>query len=949
MEPLLKILVSNYILHSTNILGVFISDRNGKILVSKLKKEIEENPIFSPILKNFHFEINAIIAQSNIERIFFKKKLSDDIKYSICSLGELILITIAKKIISDLELKVYSINIAEKAELIFDGKEKVSLEIPEIMKIFSKTKDEHFPPGEHSIKVIVIGDYKAGKSSFVKRLIEDQFDEYYDSTVGFNISKKILSLDNTNIRFSIWDTGGLVSQISPTKEKIFYNADAALIIIDKTQPNNLKSIQKWYNDLKTSIPQESPIIIIGTKNDMPSDKEISDEDIKKLATQYGISYISTSAKTGNNINEVLIELTNQIIDNLTKLEIHKVKRKYKNYYLNSDEYKALEDLEFLILDRINRSSFTKFAYDLQKLKKKGFPVTPDINETSFGINIQNGKVIEIGLFNCGLTTLPDSFSNLKHLKKLILRCNPLNSIPDVITKLYSLEILDLSLTNLNEIKNTIANLGNLTELYLENNWLRSLPEPFGNLKSLRILNLENNPMDRLPESFGNLKLLIRLLLESAPFDPRGYLIKLPKKFGSLQSLQELDLSSHKLNKLPESFGNLKSLKNLDLFNNRFKTLPNYIENLNSLESINLERNLIEFIPNTLSNLSRLKKINLKNNLITPKEASKRFKAFAFKSVGYDYNRWMKIAESIEMQEDQMQLIRSDIKEKKFVKNLIAPLIYCCSIAFIGLLTFLTTDLTSQRYNILIIWILFCGALIVNLLIGTSIISTISSYFKISVSNFGIMAQRNILKAFDIIVAILLVWAIRAAVLAALSIELIPAINFLFEFTIPDWILNILILFGYNIDLTFLENIDLFLGHFYLKLFSAALVFWALYRNGLSYIKKTAFDVTENKNLKIFLVIGLFGAFWLAVMTYSNLKPLLSIGYYIGVSLGAFVFIWEKNKENKMVFYLYLAVFGFGILTVWLLSLWNLIISLLTGIIFISLFFILRWKAHKIVM
>jgi len=537
MEPLLKILVSNYILHSTNILGVFISERNGKILVSKLKKEIEENPIFSPILKNFHFEINAIIAQSNIERIFFKKKLSDDIKYSICSLGELILITIAKKIISDLELKVYSINIAEKAELIFDGKEKVSLEIPEIMKIFSKTKDEHFPPGEHSIKVIVIGDYKAGKSSFVKRLIEDQFDEYYDSTVGFNISKKILSLDNTNIRFSIWDTGGLISQISPTKEKIFYNADAALIIIDKTQPNNLKSIQKWYNDLKASIPQESPIIIIGTKNDMPSDKEISDEDIKILATQYGISYISTSAKTGNNINEVLIELTNQIIDNLTKLEIHKVKQKYKNYYLNSDEYKALEDLEFLILDRINRSSFTKFAYDLQKLKKKGFPVTPDINETSFGINIQNGKVIEIGLFNCGLTTLPDSFSNLKHLKKLILRCNPLNSIPDVITKLYSLEILDLSLTNLNEIKNTIANLGNLTELYLENNWLKSLPEPFGNLKSLRILNLENNPMDRLPESFGNLKLLIRLLLESAPFDPRGYLIKLPKKFGSLQSLQ----------------------------------------------------------------------------------------------------------------------------------------------------------------------------------------------------------------------------------------------------------------------------------------------------------------------------------------------------------------------------------------------------------------------------
>lgn len=949
MEPLLKILLNNYIIQSTNILGVFIIDRNGGILDSKLKKEIEESSIFNHISKNFDSKINTIIAQYNTEDAFFKIKLSDDIKYSICSLGKLIIIIVARKSISDLELKIYSINIAEKAELLFDGKENVSLEIPEIIRIFSKTKEEHFPSGEHSIKVIVIGDYKAGKSSIVKRLIEDQFSEKYNSTVGFNISKKTLSIDNTDIRFSIWDTGGLISQIPPTKDKIVYHADAALIIIDRTQPNNLNSIQRWYNELKSSISQESPIILIGTKNDMLSNKEVSDEDIMKLAYQYGISYISASAKTGNNINKVLIELTNQIIDNLTKLEIHKVKRKYKKYYLNSDEYKALEDLESLILESLKDSFFTTFQYDLQKLKNKGFPVTPDINETSFGINIQNDKVVEIGLFNCGLTTLPDSFSNFKYLKKLILRCNPLNSFPDVIANLYSLEVLDLSLTNLNKISNSIGNLGNLTELYLENNWVRSIPETFGNLKSLRILNLENNPIDNLPESFGNLKSLKKLLLESAPFDPRGYLIKLPKRFGTLQSLQELDLSSHKLNKLPETFGNLKSLINLDLFNNRFKTLPNYIENLNSLESINIERNLLQFIPNTFSNLARLKQVNLKNNIITPKEASKRFKAFAFKSVGNDYNRWMKIAESIENQEDQMQVIRSDIKERKIIKNIVAPLIYCCSIAFIGLLTFLFTDITSQNYNIFIIWILFCGALIINLLIGTSIISTISSYFKISVSNFGMMVQRNTLKVFDVVVAILLVWGIRAAILAALNIELIPAINFLFEFSIPQWILNILILFGYNIDLTFLENLDLFLGHFYLKLFSAALVFWALYRNGFSYIKKTAFDETENKNLKIFLVIGLFGAFWLAVMTYSNLKPLLSIGYYIGVSLGAFVFIWEKNKENKVIFYLYIAIFSLGILIVWLVSLWNLIVSLLMGIIFICLFFILRWKSHQIPM
>jgi hypothetical protein len=338
---------------------------------------------------------------------------------------------------------------------------------------------------------------------------------------------------------------------------------------------------------------------------------------------------------------------------------------------------------------------------------------------------------------------------------------------------------------------------------------------------------------------------------------------------------------------------------------------------------------------------------LKNNIIAPKEASKRFKALAFKSVGNDYDRWIKIAGSIENHDDQMHLIRDDLKEKTVFKNIITPFIYACSIAFIGLVTFLTTDIASLELNVSMIWILFLGALLINLLIGTSIISTISTYFKLSVAKFGMLVQKKILNIFDVLVAILFVWAIRAAVLAAISIELIPAVNLFFEFTIPKWILNILILFGYNIDLTFLENVDLFLGHFYLKLFSAALVFWALYRNGLSYIKKTAFDETENKNIWIFLVIGLFGAFWLAIMDYSNLKPLLSIGYYIGVSLGALVFIWEKNKENKVIFYLYCSVFGLGILAVWMLSFWNLIISLIIGILFIIIFFILRWRSHKI--
>ena len=809
----------------------------------------------------------------------------------------------------------------------------------------------NFPKGDFSIKIIITGDYKAGKTSFIKKFVENQFQEEYNATVGLSISKKKINIrEHTKIKLNIWDSGGLTSQISPYKEKFYNHVDGAFIIIDKTHHYNLKSFEKcfekWYNEINKSVVRSIPIIMIGTKKDILINDFINEDDIKKIAEKKEVRYIYVSSKTGENINEAFLELSYQIIDLIINQEIYQTRGKYKKYVIKPEEAKALEDLEKIILRKpINRFNLS-LQYDLNKIKNVGFPYLFNIDDNSFGFNVQNGRVVGLGLFNCGLTTLPESFSNLKSLKNLTLKCNPFKKLPESIMKLISLEKLDLSLTNLTTLSDSFGNLKALKELHLENNWLTQLPESFGNLDSLQILHLENNPFNSIPQSFCNLEALEELYLEAAPFEPRGYLMKLPKNFGNLKSLQLLDLSSHKLKILPESFGNLKSLKSLDLFNNRFKTLPNYIGNLKALEAINLERNLIQLFPKTLGNLSNLRSVNLKNNIITPKEASKRFKAFAFKSIGDDYNRWIKIAGSIENHDDQMYLIRSDLKEKMMIKNIITPLIYACFIAFIGLLTFLTTDIASLRPNITIIWVLFLGALIINLLIGTSIISTISSYFKFSVSKFGMMVQRNVLKIFDVLVAILLVWAIRSAVKKGISIELIPAVNFLFEFAIPVWIINIFVLLGYNIDLTFLENLDLFLGHFYLKLFSTSLVFWSLYRNGVSYIKKTAFDEKENKNVWPFLILGLFGAFAFAIMNYSSLKPLLSIGYSFGVIIGACLFMWEKNKYNKIIFYSYLILICSGILIVWLLSLWNLIISLIFSIIFVLMFFIIRYYSHK---
>ena len=46
---------------------------------------------------------------------------------------------------------------------------------------------------------------------------------------------------------------------------------------------------------------------------------------------------------------------------------------------------------------------------------------------------------------------------------------------------------------------------------------------------------------------------------------------LPESIGTLQSLQELNLTHNQLNTLPESIGNLQSLQTLDLFHNQLNS------------------------------------------------------------------------------------------------------------------------------------------------------------------------------------------------------------------------------------------------------------------------------------------------------------------------------------------------------------------------------------------
>ena len=59
---------------------------------------------------------------------------------------------------------------------------------------------------DFEFKIITLGNSGAGKTSIIKRFVNDVFDEYQLSTLGNSFSFRTIKINNTNIKLNFIDT-----------------------------------------------------------------------------------------------------------------------------------------------------------------------------------------------------------------------------------------------------------------------------------------------------------------------------------------------------------------------------------------------------------------------------------------------------------------------------------------------------------------------------------------------------------------------------------------------------------------------------------------------------------------------------------------------------------------------------------------------------------------------
>ncbi|MDQ5837635.1 MAG: GTP-binding protein, partial [Acidobacteriota bacterium] len=186
-------------------------------------------------------------------------------------------------------------------------------------------------------KLVLVGDSGVGKTGLGWRLAHGEFKEH-SSTHGQQFWPiKELGLkrkDGTECEAVLWDLAGqhAYRQI----HSIFLeNVAAALVLFDPSNRQEpLKGVQFWLEQLKGK-GQLPPVVLVGARVDV-SPPALSQQEFEQFCQRYGIrgGYISTSAKRGEGLEDLLERLKEQIPwDEMTATVTTVTFKRIKDYVL----------------------------------------------------------------------------------------------------------------------------------------------------------------------------------------------------------------------------------------------------------------------------------------------------------------------------------------------------------------------------------------------------------------------------------------------------------------------------------------------------------------------------------------------------------------------------------------------------------------------------------------
>ena len=164
---------------------------------------------------------------------------------------------------------------------------------------------------EIMVKVVLVGDSGVGKTNIMSKYLKNQFREDSKATVGVEFGSKQFTVENHQIKAQIWDTAGQ-ERYKAITSAYYKGAKGAFVVYDITRKNTFETVNKWVSDISAAADKKITLILIGNKNDLEDQRQVTKEMGEEKAKELGLAFMETSACPGENLDKAFQLMINEI-------------------------------------------------------------------------------------------------------------------------------------------------------------------------------------------------------------------------------------------------------------------------------------------------------------------------------------------------------------------------------------------------------------------------------------------------------------------------------------------------------------------------------------------------------------------------------------------------------------------------------------------------------------
>jgi small GTP-binding protein len=170
-----------------------------------------------------------------------------------------------------------------------------------------------------SFKVFIVGDPGVGKTSMMLRFIDDTFLEDTAPTSGGQPGKKRqIEVDGKNVEIILFDTDGQ-ERFGNITCSLYQGMHGFIIAYDVNNTETFKAVDNWVAEMERYARSDVVVFMVGNKTDLDN-RQVSAETAEKFAQDKGYPFMETSAKTGENVEELFSKLAQAMVSRYTKTE-----------------------------------------------------------------------------------------------------------------------------------------------------------------------------------------------------------------------------------------------------------------------------------------------------------------------------------------------------------------------------------------------------------------------------------------------------------------------------------------------------------------------------------------------------------------------------------------------------------------------------------------------------